>query len=176
MPASSGIPKVDPRARRRGARAYARLMGSPAMRWFAMNVAARIDPYLMRATRGHVGMGLMLPTANLTTTGAKSGEPRTATIVYFNDGDDVILIASSFGRDKHPSWYHNLKARPEATLERAGRAGRYIAAEVDEEPERQRLFELADLVYPGYADYRERTAAIGRRIPIMRLRLQDAAP
>jgi deazaflavin-dependent oxidoreductase (nitroreductase family) len=144
-------------------------------RWVAINVAARIDPYLLRATRGYVGVGLVFPSVNVTTTGAKSGAPRTATLLYFNDGDDVILVASSFGRDKHPAWYHNLKAHPEATLECAGRSGKYVADEVQDDGERARLFELVDLVYPGYADYRERAGAIGRRIPIMRLRLSEEA-
>jgi deazaflavin-dependent oxidoreductase (nitroreductase family) len=176
MKPAEGVPKVDPRERRAGARVYARIMRASPMRWLGMNVAARIDPHLMKATRGRFGLGLMLPTAILTTTGAKSGEPRTATIVYFSDGDDVILIASSFGRDKHPSWYHNLKAHPEATLERSGRFGRYVAGEVEDETERARLFELADLLYPGYADYRVRAGAVGRRIPIMRLKLAQEGP
>ena len=177
MPAAGGVPNVDPHATGGGPgrRAYTRFMRTPPGRWVAINVAARLDPHLMKATRGRVGFGLTLPTANLTTTGAKSGTQRLATIVYFTDGDDVILIASSFGRDKHPSWYHNLKAHPEATLERRGRSGRYLASEVDDESERERLFALADLVYAGYADYRERTAASGRRIPIMRLRLEETA-
>ena len=80
-------------------------------------------------------------------------------------------IASSFGRDKHPAWYHNLSANPEATLERGGRRATYRAAEVHDDAERDRLFALADRVYGGYADYRERTGQIGRRIPVMRLEL-----
>jgi deazaflavin-dependent oxidoreductase (nitroreductase family) len=172
----AGIPRADPPTRH-GAldRAVARVLRTAAGRWFAINVAARVDPVLLRATRGYVGLGIGLPTANLTTTGAKSGAERTATVVYFNDGDDVILIASSFGRDKHPAWYHNLKAHPTATLERAGRTGTYDASEVDDESERDRLFAGADRVYAGYADYRVRAAQVGRRIPIMRLRLRGAA-
>jgi deazaflavin-dependent oxidoreductase (nitroreductase family) len=167
------VPRVDPRAKRGPVnRWFAQFMRTDQGRWFAINVAARVDPHLLRATRGYVGFGLMLPSANLMSTGAKSGAPRTATILYFSDGEDVILVASSFGRDKHPGWYHNLKAHPEATLERAGRSGRYIAAEVDDEAERTRLFGLVDQLYPGYADYRDRAGAIGRRIPIMRLSLQ----
>jgi deazaflavin-dependent oxidoreductase (nitroreductase family) len=118
---------------------------------------------------------LALPSANLTTTGARSGQRRTCTVLYFSDGDDLILIASSFGRDQHPGWYHNLKAHPEGHLERAGRSGDYLAEEIDDDDERARLFALADLVYPGYADYRVRADAIGRRIPIMRLRLAGAS-
>lgn len=172
MVAAAGVPRVDPRAKRGPlARGLTRFLGTETGRWFAINVAARCDPYVLRATRGYLGFGLMLPSANLTTTGAKSGAPRTATILYFTDGDDAILVASSFGRDKHPAWYHNLKAHPEATLERAGRSGRYRAVEVDDEAERQRLFELVDQLYRGYADYRVRAGAVGRRIPIMRLSL-----
>ena len=172
MVAAAGVPRVDPRAKRGPlARALSRFLRTEQGRWFAINVAARCDPYLLKATRGYVGFGLMLPSANLTTTGAKSGAARTATILYFTDGDDVILVASSFGRDKHPGWYHNLKAHPEATLERAGRSGHYRALEVDDEAERQRLFELVDQLYPGYADYRVRAGEVGRRIPIMRLSL-----
>ena len=164
-----GVPRVDP-LRRRGAlyRGYTRFLRTGAGRWTAIQTA-RVDPFILRATRGHVGAGLMLPSLNMTTTGAKSGQPRTATVLYFSDGDDVIVIASSFGRDKHPAWYHNLKAHPDATLECSGRAGRYRAVEVEDEAERERLFGLADHIYGGYADYRERTAKIGRRIPIMRL-------
>ncbi len=146
-------------------------MRTRGARAFTISVVARVDPYLLRATRGWVSLGMALPNVNLTTTGARSGEPRTCTLLYFSDGDDVILVASSFGRDQHPAWYHNLKAHPTARLERAGRSGDYLAEEVDDDAQRARLFAQADLVYPGYADYRARADAIGRRIPIMRLRL-----
>jgi deazaflavin-dependent oxidoreductase (nitroreductase family) len=137
----------------------------------AIRIAARADPVLLKASRGYVALGLMLPSANLTTTGAKSGLPRTSTVLYFSDGDDAILVASSFGRERHPGWYHNLKTHPEAVLACSGRSGSYIAAEVEREAERECLFALMDRVYGGYADYRERAAETGRRIPIMRLTL-----
>jgi deazaflavin-dependent oxidoreductase (nitroreductase family) len=164
------VPHVDPLAKRgRVYQALTAVLGTKAGRSFAINFASRVDPYLIKASRGYVTIGLLLPSANLTTTGAKSGAPRTSTVLYFSDGDDAILVASSFGREKHPAWYHNLKAHPDATLERSGRTGRYTATEVQDETERDRLFALMDKVYPGYADYRERAASIGRRIPIMRL-------
>lgn len=149
-------------------RAYAAFLRTPPGRYIAINVAARVDPTLMRVSRGHVGIGLTFPTLNLTTTGARSGQPRTATVVYFTDGDDVIAIASSFGRDKHPAWYHNLRAQPEARLEARGRGGRYRAEEVSDEAERERLWALANRVYPGYDDYEARVGPNGRRIPILR--------
>ncbi|GAC1437246.1 MAG: nitroreductase family deazaflavin-dependent oxidoreductase [Solirubrobacteraceae bacterium] len=168
---STPIPRVDPLAPQ-GAlrRGYAAFLRTRAGRWLGINAAARFDPALMRISRGYVGMGVMFPSVNLTTTGAKSGQPRVATVLYFNDASDVILIASSFGREKHPAWYHNLKAHPEATLESRGRAARYRAEEVHESDERARLWDMADRIYPGYADYRVRVRKIGRTIPIMRLR------
>ena len=171
MTVSAGVPSVDPMARQSAfRRAYASFLRTPVGRWIAINGAARVDPTLMKLSRGYVGIGVTFPTVNLTTTGAKSGQPRVATVLYFTEGDDVVLVASSFGRDKDPAWSHNLKANPEATLDSRGQGGRYRAEEVTDEPERTRLWDLADRVYPGYADYRVRVKAAGRTIPIFRLK------
>jgi deazaflavin-dependent oxidoreductase (nitroreductase family) len=132
--------------------------------------AADLDPVLHAWTRSRFGGLVPMPFASVTTTGAKSGQPRTSAVLYFNDGDDVILIASNYGGTRHPAWYHNLKAHPQAQLRRGRRTGRYLADEEMDEAERERLFTLSHQIYSGYAQYRVRTAAIGRRIPIMRLR------
>lgn len=171
MSAAGGVPRVDPLAEHGLVRrAWMAFLRTRAGKWVAINGAARIDPTLLRLSGGRLSAGLMMPSVNLTTTGAKSGQPRTATVLYFSDGDDVILIASSFGRDKHPAWYHNLVAHPEAKLEAKGATGRYRAEEIADEAERERIWPLADRIYPGYADYRAHCATIDRRIPIMRLR------
>jgi deazaflavin-dependent oxidoreductase (nitroreductase family) len=173
MAAQTGIPPFDPNATRGPVyRAMSAFVRSKSGRTIAINFAARTDPFLLKVSRGRLGMGLVMPTAGLTTVGAKSGLRRSAAVLYFSDGADVILIASNFGRERHPAWYHNLSANPEAVVERGGRSARYRAAEVTDELERERLFALADKVYAGYADYRDRTAAVGRRIPIMRLTLE----
>ena len=167
---AEGIPRFDPRAPRpRYARWLEAFARTRIGRSFGINVVARLDPLLLKASGGRLGLFVGGPTASLTTIGAHSGVPRTAAIFYFSDGEDVILVASNFGQDHHPAWYHNLKAHPRATLSRSGVTAQYIAEEVDDEGERARLFELADALYQGYADYRERTAAVGRRVPIMRL-------
>jgi deazaflavin-dependent oxidoreductase (nitroreductase family) len=169
---STGIPRWDPSAPR--ARHFASLEAfarTRVGRRFGIDFAARVDPWLLRVSRGRIGTFLGTPMAALTTTGAKSGELRTAAVLYFSDGEDVILIASNFGQERHPAWYHNLKAHPGAVMERQGVTASYTAVEVYDDSERARLFELADLLYKGYADYRIRTAAIGRRIPILRLTL-----
>jgi deazaflavin-dependent oxidoreductase (nitroreductase family) len=125
-------------------------------------VVWRIDPHLMRLTRGRVGTGLVLRTALLETRGARTGRARRSAVVYFHDGDDVIVVASQAGRPENPSWYHNACANPDVRL-----AGLPLRAElVVDERERARLWELADRVLPAFARYRE---TAGRTIPILRL-------
>jgi deazaflavin-dependent oxidoreductase (nitroreductase family) len=170
MPDDTGLPSFDPAAPHNAFyRAYVRFMRTKFAWQLGTRFGTKVDPFLLRVTGGRVAMTAVVPTATLTTTGAKSAQPRTVPVVYFTEGDDVILIASSFGRDKHPGWYYNLKANPHATLAKGHRTGSYAASEVLEEQEHARLFGLATRVYAGYGDYRDRTAAIGRRIPILRL-------
>jgi deazaflavin-dependent oxidoreductase (nitroreductase family) len=136
--------------------------------WFSSQVGARIDPWLLRVTRGRLDHTLgQIPIVLLTVRGARSGLERTVALLYFTDGEDVILMASSYGRANFPAWYHNLKANPDVRLEAMGRSGFYVAREAQGE-DRDRLFELAKLVYRGYSDYEQRTTGI-RRIPVMRL-------
>jgi len=141
---------------------------SKAGTWYGINIAARVDPALMRMTRGRINLGgNVLPTLLLTVRGRKTGTERTVPLVYFSDGDDVILMASSFGRPKLPAWYHNVTASSEVTLTAGGVSGRFRVTEV-EGPERDRLYEKAKQVYEGYGLYEERTAGI-RRVPVLRL-------
>lgn len=110
-------------------------------------------------------MGLLLPTALLETRGARTGRPRRNGVIYFHDGERVTIIASKLGLPHHPAWFHNLRAHPDVKL-----GGRPFHAEViDDESERARLWQLADQVFPPYADYRERAARAGRAIPVVQL-------
>jgi hypothetical protein len=71
------LPQVDPPARvSPPVRAYAAFLRTGVGRWLAKNIAPKVDPWLLRATGGRLAMGLMLPSALLTTTGAKTGQPR----------------------------------------------------------------------------------------------------
>lgn len=84
------------------------------------------------------------------------------------DGDDVILIASNWGRERHPAWYHNLLAHPECELHIGPRGGSFVAREA-ESADRDRLYALAaDRLNKGFALYEQRINGI-RTIPIMRL-------
>ena len=139
------------------------------MGWFSRRVAWRVDPLLLRLTGNRVGFALLLPSALLETTGAKTGAPRANGVIYFHDGGDPIVIASKLGLAKHPSWFHNLRANPEVRL-----GGETFRAEVVAgAAERERLWALADRVFPPFANYRARAAATGRTIPIVRLKAQE---
>lgn len=157
---------VDPN-RRRGwfSRAYAAFSATRLGRLISAKVAWKIDPYLLRATRGRLGMGLVLPTALLETRGARSGRVRRNAVIYFHDGGRVTVIASKAGADRHPGWFHNLRAYPDVKL-----GGVPMRAQVvSDEAERRRLWALADCVFAPYATYREDAAKANRTIPIVQL-------
>lgn len=119
-----------------------------------------------RANKGKVGG--MFEGANLvllTTTGAKSGKRTTSPVMYFEDGDRYIVIASYAGADHHPAWYHNLVANPEVTAE-IGTETYELTAEVVDEEERDRLYAHVVTIAPGFAEYQEKTT---RRIPVVAL-------
>jgi deazaflavin-dependent oxidoreductase (nitroreductase family) len=102
----------------------------------------------------------------LTTTGAKSGQPRTVPLLAIPHRDgQFILIASNWGQARHPAWYYNLLAHPQVTVTRNGRTQPYHARETSGE-ERERCWQIALQTYPGYAAYKRRTT---RRIPVILL-------
>lgn len=120
-----------------------------------------------RATDGKVtGVFAGRPLMLLTTTGAKSGQPRTAPLVYTTDGDDLVVIASKGGAPTNPAWYHNLRAQPLVTIELG--ADRFQAqARVTEGQERERLYANQAEQMPAFADY-QRNAT--REIPVVVLK------
>ena len=132
--------------------------------WVAIHVGQRIDPFLMRATRGRIRISFTAPTMLLTHTGAKSGKRRTTPLLYFTEGDKVVLIASKGGAPENPAWYHNVKAHPEVEASSDSSPERYVAREAEGD-ERERLWKLATKLYSGYEDYQAR--ATRRRIPVI---------
>lgn len=165
---------VDPnRPRSLFSRSFAAFSSTRAGRLISANLVWKVDPYVLRATRGRVGMGLVLPTALLETRGAKSGAVRRNGVIYFHDGDRVTIIASKAGAAQHPGWFYNLRAHPDVTL--GGTPLR--ASVVSDEGERQRIWALADRVFAPYATYRREAAKASRTIPIVQLtpREPDAA-
>ena len=114
-------------------------------------------------------MGLMLPSALLTTTGAKTGNRARTRSFTFTTGRDPIVIASNYGDDKHPAWYHNLTANPRVQIATNGGGPVMTATEVTEPTEQERLWAMAYRIYPLWPDYRRRAARCHRTIPIIRL-------
>jgi len=160
------LPHVDPQ-RPRGPlyRAYVRFLGTRLAAWLSMRIVWKVDPHLLRLTRGRLGMGLIVPTALLETRGARSGQPRRNGVIYFHDGDHVVIVASKLGAPQHPAWFHNVMAHPDIVL--GGEP--FHAAVIEDADERARIWALADGVFPPYAVYRERAGRSGRTIPLVRL-------
>ena len=157
---------VDP-ARRPSlfSRAYAAFGNTRLGRFMSVHVLWKVDPFLMRVTRGRIGLGLTLPTALLETRGARSGALRRNVVIYFHDDDRVTIVASKLGLPQHPAWFHNLQANPDVIL--GGAPMRAIV--VEDETERRRLWALADRVFAPYAAYRREAAKAKRTIPIVQL-------
>lgn len=127
-------------------------------------VCRRIDTILIPLSKGRLSMGPPGNTVLLTTTGAKSGKPRKASLAFMYRGDDMVIIASKGGAPHHPAWYHNLKSDPRVVVQtRAGVEDR-IAREVEGE-ERDKLFETMAATYTNFAAYQAR--ATNRKIPVV---------
>jgi deazaflavin-dependent nitroreductase family protein len=119
-----------------------------------------------RANAGKVGGQFAgAPLLLLTTTGAKSGQPRTNPMMYLADGERLVVFASKAGAPTNPDWYHNVVANPTATVEIG--ADRYeVKASVLAGEERDRLFARQAKLYPGFAEYAGKTT---RTIPVVAL-------
>lgn len=106
------------------------------------------------------------PVLLLTTTGRKSGKPRTIPLLYLPDGENLLVVASNGGTSGHPAWWLNLEDNPEANVEVGGRTLRVRAEEAEGE-ERGRLWGRVVRMYGAYQQYQEKT---DRRIPVVILR------
>ena len=101
----------------------------------------------------------------LTTTGRRSGKPRTVPLLYVLDGDAFVVVGSQGGHDTHPAWYLNLRANSAATVQIGGRVIPVRAEELPEE-DRARLWTSLVGAYGSYDEYRTRT---DRKFPILTL-------
>jgi deazaflavin-dependent oxidoreductase (nitroreductase family) len=119
-----------------------------------------------RANGGAVGGRLAgQPLILLTTTGARSGQPRTTPLGYLRDGERLALFASNLGAPEPPAWYRNVVAHPEVTIE-VGDERFPARASVASGAERDRLYEEFVSRFPGTAGHQARA---GRQIPIVLL-------
>jgi deazaflavin-dependent oxidoreductase (nitroreductase family) len=125
-----------------------------------------LDKPLMRLTKGRFSstQSMGLPTLLLTTTGRKTGEPRSAPLLYLRHGDDLALIGTSFGNTSHPAWYLNLMANPKASVLLNDESFEVIAREASPD-ERPILWQQATQVYGGFEKYLKRVG--DREVPIL---------
>ena len=122
----------------------------------------------MRANDGQVVEGPLAghPLLVLTSTGAKSGQPRRAILTYSRDGDDFIVAGTAGGSPKDPSWLPNLRAHPTVSVETGNRTFEAETSIVADEAERQRLWDQHVRTLPWFAPYPEQS---GRVIPVVRI-------
>jgi F420H(2)-dependent quinone reductase len=135
-------------------------LGRVTVQWMTgmNNVAYRLSG---GRVAGHIPSGA--PICLLTTTGRRSGRPRTVPLVYFPDGDDLVVVASRGGMGSHPAWYLNLVADPGATVQVGASTARVRARDATE-AERGRLWPTLTAAYPHFDAYQLRTS---RRIPVV---------
>lgn len=123
-----------------------------------------LDRPLMRISKGRLASTQGLPTLLLTTTGRKSGQSRSAPLLYIDCAGAPAVIGTSFGSTSHPAWYLNLEAEPRAGVLLDGEAFEVIARAATPE-ERATIWADATRLYSGFEKYRQRVG--DRDIPIM---------
>ena len=122
---------------------------------------------IYRASGGKLaGRMFNSPVLLLATTGRKTGRERTTPLLYLEDDENLVIVASVGGAPRHPDWYWNVKANPEARVQMQERTLRVRTQEAEGEEKRQ-LWRRVVEMYPPYEDYQRRTE---REIPVFVLR------
>ena len=135
-------------------------IGTPGVK-----LMSRINIWLFRASGGRLGNRFFggAPVLLLTSIGRRSGRPRTAPLIYLEDGDNVVLVASKGGMSQHPVWYLNLVAHPDVEVQ-IGSEVRKLRARTASDEEKTKLWPRLNAVYAHYDDYQART---DRNIPVV---------
>ena len=106
-----------------------------------------------------------MPVLELTTTGRKSGKPRSVMLTSpIHEGESIVIVASRGGDDVHPAWYLNLVANPKVQVRFKGQPTKTMTARTATAEERARLWPIVEQKYKGYAGYQQRT---DREIPLI---------
>jgi F420H(2)-dependent quinone reductase len=130
-----------------------------------LRVGLRLHVLAYRASGGRIGQHHRgaPPMLLLDNVGARSGRRRTTPLGYIRDGESWVVIASKGGHPRNPSWFHNLMAHPDTTIQ-VGAERRAVHARLAGAAERARLWPQAVAAYAGYATYQQRTK---REIPLV---------
>jgi F420H(2)-dependent quinone reductase len=135
-----------------------------------LKVMISVMVFLYRSTGGRIGGRIQgLPVLLLTTTGRKSGKPRTVPLGYLREGSTHVIIASYGGLPRHPAWFFNLQSHPEANIQ-AKKVQVQVRAELANPEKKRELWARLLEVAPGYANYQKRTS---RDIPMVILHSVD---
>jgi deazaflavin-dependent oxidoreductase (nitroreductase family) len=130
----------------------------------AWRVTGRVHAALYRATGGRIGHTAgRITNLLLTTTGRRSGQPRTVPLAYLADGPRFVVVASNGGSDRPPAWWTNLRAQPVATVQVGARVAP-VVARVATPAEHAILWPRLTAVNPFFAQYAQITS---RRIPVV---------
>ena len=140
--------------------------GSTGFR-ITVKILGTIHRWLYRGSGGKWGQKFFgSPILLLSTTGRRTGRPRTWPLTYLPEAERLIVIASNGGQPTHPSWYLNLRASPHVSVQLGDRT-RAMVAQRTEGDERARLWSHVVEEYPAYAEYQRKT---DRQIPVIVLR------
>ncbi len=134
--------------------------------WAFSKSLRHLDNVIGRLTHGRQSAPELLaglPVLDLTTTGRKSGQPRTSHLISMPIGDDLALLGTNFGQPKTPAWVLNLEADPRATASYRGRTVDVVARPATD-PERVAVMERSQGIYGGYEKYQQRIS--GRQVRI----------
>ena len=121
---------------------------------------------LYESTNGAEGTTLRdtgLPVVIVTNTGNKTGAIRKTPLMRVKDGSNYVLVGSQGGRPRHPVWVFNLRANSSVQVRDEADVYEMRVREVEDDPERARLWALAVEAYPPYEEYQQRTT---RKIPV----------
>lgn len=126
-----------------------------------------IHRVLYRLTGARLGSRFLgVPILLLTVTGRKTGRQRTTPLMYFNDAEDLLIVASKGGHPSHPEWYLNLVANPDVMVQ-VGREKIQMRSFTANDDERSRLWPQVVKGYNGYGEYQSKTT---RKIPVVILK------
>jgi F420H(2)-dependent quinone reductase len=133
--------------------------------WKLFNVMAKANAALYRRTGGRRGGKLgRAPILLLQHVGARSGKRRESPLLYLDDGDKLVIVASKGGTDRHPAWFHNLMANPETEVQ-VGPERRPVRARRANAEERSAYWPRLVEMYPDYDEYQGH--AKDREIPVI---------
>jgi deazaflavin-dependent oxidoreductase (nitroreductase family) len=135
---------------------------------FVLKAANAVHRLALKLSFGHLGWsGSNMPVLELTTTGRKSGQPRSVMLTSpLQEGSTIVIVASRGGDDTNPAWFLNLRDNPEVDVVFQGKPKQRMKASVATPEQRARLWPLVIADHQNYAEYQTKTE---REIPLVLL-------